>query len=52
MSLSETYLTNHAQTGLCPHKVEILLSQQHITHMNNEYNYILWLQLNYTYLQD
>ena len=26
MSLSETYLTNQTQTGLCPHKVEILLS--------------------------
>ena len=26
MSLSETYLTNQTQTGLCPHKVELLLS--------------------------
>ena len=25
MSLSETYLTNQTQTGLCPHKVETLL---------------------------
>ena len=25
MPLSETYLTNQTQTGLCPHKVEILL---------------------------
>ena len=26
MSLRETYLTNQTQIGLCPHKVELLLS--------------------------
>ena len=26
MPLTETYLTNQTQIGLCPHKVELLLS--------------------------
>ena len=26
MSLMETYLTNQTQIGICPHKVELLLS--------------------------
>ena len=26
MSLTETYLPNYTQIGLCPHKVELLLS--------------------------
>ena len=46
MSLSETYLTNLIQTGLCPHIVEILLQQQHITYKGT-INTIIYYGCNY-----
>ena len=47
MSLSETYLTNQTQTGLCPHKIEILLSH----YIAMIYNSAINLAAYYTYDQ-
>ena len=50
MSLSGTYLTNHIQTGPCPHKVEITArTAAYYIYKNKQYRALPWLQLN-TYL--
>ena len=39
MSLTETYLTNQTQIGLCPHKVELLLSHYIAMFYNSAINF-------------
>ena len=42
MSLTEKYLTNQAQIGLCPHKVELLLSHYIAMFYNSANNLVAY----------